>query len=99
MSSLDYYNVEELLTNQERAARDGARRFVQEEDLSEIVPCHRTGKFTEHLIPRMGALGFYAPYLKEYGCGGVSYTAYGLSMQQLERADTGMRSLALVPGR
>ncbi|PYJ33866.1 MAG: acyl-CoA dehydrogenase [Verrucomicrobia bacterium] len=98
MSSLDYYNVEELLTNQERAARDGARRFVQEEVLSEIVPCHRAGKFPEHLIPRMGALGFYAPYLKEHGCGGVSYTAYGLIMQELERGDSGLRSLASVQG-
>src|SRR5438552_5058846 len=98
MSSLDYYNVEELLTNQERAARDGARRLVQEEALSEIVPCHRAGKFPEHLIPRMGALGFYAPYLKERGCAGVSHTAYGLIMQELERADSGLRSLASVQG-
>src|SRR5437899_5044734 len=98
MSSLDYYNVEELLTNQERAARDGARRFVQEEVLSEIVPCHRAGKFPEHLIPRMGALDFYAPYLKEHGCAGLSQTAYGLIMQELERGDSGLRSLASVQG-
>ena len=64
ITSLDYYNIEELLTDEERAARDRARRFVQAEVMSEIVPCHRAGKFPEHLIPRMGALGFYAPYLK-----------------------------------
>src|SRR5437762_5138292 len=98
MTSLDYYGTEELLTEQERAARDRARRFVQEEVLSEIVPCHRAGKFPEHLIPRMGALGFYAPYLKEHGCAGLSYTAYGLIMQELERADSGLRSLASVQG-
>src|SRR2546423_8960098 len=98
MSSLDYYNVEELLTHEERAARDRARHFVQEEVLSEIVPCHRAWKFLEHLIPRMGALGFYAPYLKEHGCAGLSYTAYGLIMQELERADSGLRSLASVQG-
>ena len=46
----------------------------------------------------MGALGFYAPYLKEHGCAGVSYTAYGLIMQELERADSGLRSLASVQG-
>ena len=73
MTSLDYYGIEELLSDEERAARDRARRFVQEEVLSEIVPCHRAGKFPEHLIPRMGALGFYAPYLKEHGCAGLSY--------------------------
>src|SRR5437870_12879415 len=98
MSSLDYYNMEELLTNDARAARDRARHFVQEEVLSEIVPCHRAGKFPEHLTPRMGALRFYAPYLKEHGCAGVSYTAYGLIMQELERADSGLRSLASVQG-
>ena len=98
MSSLDYYSIEELLTGEERAARDRARHFVQEEVLSEIVPCHRAGKFPEHLIPRMGALHFYAPYLKEHGCAGVSYTAYGLIMQELERADSGLRSLASVQG-
>jgi glutaryl-CoA dehydrogenase len=98
MSSLDYYNIEELLTDEERAARDRARRFVQEEVLSEIVPCHRAGKFPERLIPRMGALGFYAPYLTEHGCRGVSYTAYGLIMQELERGDSGLRSLASVQG-
>jgi len=98
MSSLDFYNMEELLTDEECATRDQARRFVQDEALREIVPCHRAGKFPEHLTPRMGALGFYAPYLKEHGSVGVSYTAYGLIMQELERADSGLRSLASVQG-
>jgi len=96
--SLDYYNVEELLTEEERAARDRARHFVQEEVMTEIVPCFRAAKFPEHLTPRMGALRFYAPYLKEHGCAGLSYTAYGLIMQELERADSGLRSLASVQG-
>src|SRR6266571_2845464 len=98
MTSLDYYAIEDLLTEEERAARDRARRFVQDEVVHEIVPFHRAGKFPEHLIPRMGALGFYAPYLKEHGCAGLSYTAYGLIMQELERADSGLRSLASVQG-
>ena len=98
MDSLDYYNIEELLTDEERAACVRARRFVQEEVASEIVPCHRAAKFPEHLIARMGTLRFYAPYLKEHGCAGLSYTAYGLIMQELERADSGLRSLASVQG-
>ena len=98
MTSLDYYAIEELLTDDERAARDRARQFVEEEVRDEIVPCHRAGRFPEHLIPRMGALGFYAPYLKEYGSPGRSYTAYGLIMQELERADSGLRSQASVQG-
>src|SRR5256712_4807517 len=98
MTSLDYYGIEELLSGEDRGARDRARRFVQEEVLSEIVPCHRAGKFPEHLTPRMGELGFFAPFLKEHGCAGLSYTAYGLIMQELERADSGVRSLASVQG-
>jgi len=98
MTSLDYYAIEELLTDDERAARDRARRFVQEEVINEIVPCHRAAKFPEHLTPRMGELRFYAPYLKEHGCAGQSYTAYGLIMQELERADSGLRSQASVQG-
>ena len=98
MDSLDYYKIEELLTENERAVRDRAMQFVHEEVLSEIVPCHRAAKFPEHLIPRMGALRFYAPYLREHGCAGLSYTAYGLIMQELERGDSGLRSLASVQG-
>jgi glutaryl-CoA dehydrogenase len=98
MSSLDYYGIEELLTDEERAARDRARRFVQEEAMPQIVPCHRAAKFPEKLIPRMGELGFFASYLKEHGFKGVSYTAFGLMMQELERGDSGLRSLASVQG-
>ena len=66
--------------------------------MQEVVPCHRVAKFPEHLTQRMGALGFYAPQLNEHGCAGLSYTAYGLIMQELERADSGLRSLASVQG-
>src|SRR5712671_4945467 len=98
MNSLDYYKIEELLTDEERAIRDRAAQFVQEEVSSEVVPCHRAAKFPEHLTARMGELGFYAPQLKQHGCAGLSYTAYGLIMQELERADSGLRSLASVQG-
>src|SRR5207253_8651775 len=98
MTSLDYYGIEELLTEEERSARDRARRFVQEEAMPEIVPSHRAGKFPDKLIPRMGELGFFAPYLKKHGCAGVSYTAFGLMMLELERGDSGLRSLASVQG-
>ena len=98
MGSLDYYNIEELLTADERAARDRTRRFVQEEVAPEIISCFRAAKFPDHLIPRMGAQRLYAPYLNEHGCAGLSYTAYGLIMQELERGDSGVRSLASVQG-
>jgi glutaryl-CoA dehydrogenase len=98
MDSLDYYKIEELLSDEERATRGRARQFVENEVLAEVVPCHRAGKFPDHLIPRMGAMRFYAPYLKDHGCAGVSYTGYGLIMQELERGDSGVRSLASVEG-
>src|SRR4029079_19241983 len=82
----------------DNAIGDQARRFVQEEAMPEIVACHRAAKFPDHLIPRMGALRFYAPHVKEHGCAGVSDTAHGLIMLELERADSGLRSLASVQG-
>src|SRR5438477_89192 len=66
--SLDYYTIEELLTDEERAARDRTRRFVQEEVMQEVVPCHRAAKFPEHLIPRMGALGFERQQVLDWQC-------------------------------
>ena len=51
-ASLDYYGIEELLTDEERAARDRARRFVQEEVMSEVVARHRAATFPEHLTAR-----------------------------------------------
>src|SRR6266404_9504698 len=98
MTSLDYYAIEELLTDDERAARDRTRRFVQEEVMPEVVACHRAAKFPDRVRSRMGALRLFAPYLKEHGCAGLSYTAYGLIMQELERADSGLRSEASVQG-
>jgi glutaryl-CoA dehydrogenase len=98
MTSLDYYAIEELLTDGERAARDRARKFVQEEVMPVVVQCHRAAKFPDQLRPRMGALRLFAPHLKEHGGAGLSYTAYGLIMQELERADSGLRSEASVQG-
>src|SRR5438876_12226881 len=94
MTSLDYYASEDLLADDERAARDRTRRFVQEEVMPAVVPCHRAAKFPEHLRARMGALRLFAPYLKEYGCAGLSYTAYGLIMQAFGRAASARRSAA-----
>src|SRR5260370_8690621 len=98
MTSLDYYASEDLLADDERAARDGTRRIVREEVMSVVAPCHGAAKFPEPLRTRMGALRLFAPYLKEHGCAGLSYTAYGLIMQELERADSGLRSEASVQG-
>ncbi|MGH7411032.1 MAG: acyl-CoA dehydrogenase family protein, partial [Candidatus Methylomirabilis sp.] len=95
---VDYYEVEELLTEQERMARDVARTFVDEQVLPIIRSHHRAGTFPAHLIPKMGALGLFGADLKGYGCAGISGVAYGLMMQELERGDSAIRSCASVQG-
>ena len=95
---VDYYEIEELFTEQERMVRDTARAFVDEEVLPVIRAHHRAGTFPTALIPKMGALGFFGANLKGYGCAGVSNVAYGLMMQELERGDSSIRSCASVQG-
>ncbi|MGH7428172.1 MAG: acyl-CoA dehydrogenase family protein [Candidatus Methylomirabilaceae bacterium] len=95
---VDYYEVEELLTEQERMARDMARAFVDEQVLPVIRAHHRAATFPIHLIPQMGALGFFGSDMKGYGCAGISSVAHGLIMQELERGDSAIRSCASVQG-
>ena len=95
---VDYYEIEELFTEQERMVRDTARAFVDEEVLPVIRAHHRAGAFPTALIPKMGALGFFGANLKGHGCAGVSNVAYGLMMQELERGDSSIRSCASVQG-
>jgi glutaryl-CoA dehydrogenase len=95
----DYMGFEGLLTEDERMVRETAREFVNREVLP-IIEKHAQGQtFPAHLIPTMGELGFFGPTLPErYGCAGLSATAYGLLMYELERGDSGLRSFASVQG-
>ncbi|MEK6568986.1 MAG: acyl-CoA dehydrogenase family protein, partial [candidate division NC10 bacterium] len=77
---VDYYEIEELFTEQERLVRDTARAFVDEQVLPVIRAHHRAGTFPTDLISKMGALGFFGASLTGYGCAGVSNVAYGLMM-------------------
>ncbi len=97
---LDYVDLEEDLDSDERDLRDTAREFVDERVKPDIGDHYEAGTFPEELIPEMGDLGFYAPNLdaEEYGLPGVSETAYGLLMQELEAGDSGIRSMASVQG-
>jgi glutaryl-CoA dehydrogenase len=95
---VDYYEVEGLLTEPERMARDMARAFVDEQVLPIIRSHHRQGTFPTDLIPKMGELGFFGADLTGHGCAGVSAVAYGLMMQELERGDSAVRSCATVQG-
>ncbi|AFV75628.1 acyl-CoA dehydrogenase [Thermus oshimai JL-2] len=94
---LDLYRVEDLLTPEERAIRQAARRFLEAEALPHIRDWWEAGTFPTHLIPRFAELGFLGPTLPpEYGGAGVSSAAYGLIAYELERVDSGLRSFVSV---
>jgi len=95
---LDYYELDALLTDEERMTRDSVRAFVERECLPVIEQCHSREEFPRHLIPRMAELGIFGANLRGYGCAGMNNVAYGLIMQELERADSGLRSMASVQG-
>ncbi|WP_330630588.1 acyl-CoA dehydrogenase family protein [Halocatena halophila] len=95
---LDYLDLDAELTDEERLVRDTAREFVQNELADSIGTHWIDGTFPTELIPEMGELGFYAPNLSGYGLPGVSETAYGLLMAELEACDSGLRSMASVQG-
>ena len=96
---VDFYNVDSMLTEQERAVRDMVRRWVDEEVLPIIAQHYLDGKFPLHLVPQMGHLGFFGANLPaEFGCAELDNVSYGLIMQELERGDSGLRSFASVQG-
>ncbi|MCH7885960.1 MAG: acyl-CoA dehydrogenase family protein [Planctomycetes bacterium] len=92
----DFYNVESLLSEDERQARDAVGRFVDERVLPIIADCFEHERFPSELIPEMAELGLFGSTLTEYGCAGLSNVAYGLIMQELERGDSGVRSFVSV---
>jgi glutaryl-CoA dehydrogenase len=96
---LDFYNIDSVLSEEERAVRDSVRRFVDERVLPIIGDAYVQGRFPKELIPEMGELGVFGANLpEEYGCAGLNNVQYGLIMQELERGDSGVRSFASVQG-
>ena len=96
---LDFYNIDSVLSEDERAVRDSVRRFVDERVLPIIGNCYVEGRFPKEIIPELAELGVFGANLpEEYGCAGLNNVAYGLIMQELERGDSGVRSFASVQG-
>src|SRR5713101_5236704 len=93
---VDYYRIEDLLSEEERMIRDTIRDWVEAEFLPVVTEHHRAGTFPVSLIPQLGELGVFGATLKGYGCLGLNNVAYGLIMQELERGDSGLRSCASV---
>jgi glutaryl-CoA dehydrogenase len=98
-TGVDFYNVDSLLSEEERAVRDSVRAWVDEHLMPIIGECYVEGRFPKELIPSMAELGVFGANLpEEYGCAGLNNVAYGLIMQELERGDSGIRSFASVQG-
>lgn len=96
-TAIDYFDIESLLTEDERMVRDSVREFVQQKVLPIIEQNYLDGTFPMDLIPQLGDLGVFGITLpQEYGCAGMNNVAYGLVMQELERGDSGVRSFASV---
>jgi glutaryl-CoA dehydrogenase len=98
-SGVDFYDLDSLLSEEERAVRDTVRSWVDERLMPVIGAAYTEGKFPRQLIPGMAELGLLGANLpEEYGCAGLNSVAYGLIMQELERGDSGIRSFASVQG-
>jgi glutaryl-CoA dehydrogenase len=96
---VDFYDVDELLSDEERMIRDTVRQWVDDRVMPLIQEAYIERRFPTEIIPDLGELGMLGANLpEEYGCAGLNNVAYGLIMQELERADSGIRSFASVQG-
>ena len=99
LNSLDYLGISEYFSEEELMVQNTARSFVEKEVMPIIEDYYERGEFPKQLIPKFAELGFFGVNIPEkYGCSGMSNIAYGLICQELERADSGIRSFASVQG-
>ncbi len=97
LRSVDYYGIEDLLSSEEKLIQDTVRNFISDDILPVIERHYREGTFPLHLVKKMGELGLFGSTLPaRYGGAELSYVAYGLMMQELERGDSSIRSFASV---
>ena len=95
----DFCDITSLLTDEELLIQKTANEFVAKEFLPLVNEYYEKGSFPTKLIPVMGELGFFGATLpKKYGGSEISSTAYGLIMQELEKGDSGLRSVCSVQG-
>ena len=93
----DYYQMDELLTDEHKLIRDTVRAWVKKEVSPIIEDACQKCEFPGHLIKGLAEVGAFGPYIPvEYGGGGLDQISYGLIMQELERGDSGIRSTASV---
>ncbi|WP_134499418.1 acyl-CoA dehydrogenase [Microvirga pakistanensis] len=89
--------LDELLTDDERMIRDTARAYAQDKLLPRVIEAYREERTDREIFNEMGELGLLGVTLPEdYGCAGASYVAYGLVAREVERVDSGYRSMMSV---
>jgi glutaryl-CoA dehydrogenase len=93
----DYYNLDDLLTEEHKLVRDAAREWVKREVSPIIEECAQKAEFPKQIINGLAEIGAFGPYIPmEYGGAGLDQISYGLIMQEIERGDSGVRSTASV---
>lgn len=93
----DYYLMDDLLSDEHKLIRDSARAWVKQEVSPIIEDYYERAEFPKQIIPGLGAIGGFGPYIpEEYGGPGLDQISYGLIMQELERCDSGLRSTSSV---
>lgn len=97
--SPDYFQVDELFTEEQLMIRDAVRNYVKKEISPIIEDYAQKAEFPQQIVKQLGELGCFGPTIpQEYGGGGLDYISYGIMMQELERGDSGVRSTASVQG-
>jgi len=95
----DYYNIDDLLTEEHLLIRQTMRDFVKREISPNIEKWAQDAHFPSEIVKKFGDVGAFGPTIPtEYGGGGLDYISYGIIMQEIERGDSGMRSTASVQG-
>ncbi len=93
----DYYQLDDLLTEEHKMIRDAARTWVKRDVSPIIEEAAQKAEFPKSIIPGLASIGAFGPYIpEEYGGPGLDQISYGLIMQELERGDSGVRSTASV---
>ncbi|MEO8164836.1 MAG: acyl-CoA dehydrogenase [Betaproteobacteria bacterium] len=87
---------EEQLSDEERLVKESARSYCQDKLMPRVLLAHRQERFDREVFTEMGALGFLGSTLEGYGCAGVSHVCYGLIAREIERVDSGYRSMMSV---
>jgi len=94
----DLYQIDALLSDDERMVRDNVARWVEERFQPLVTKHFRAGTFPTEIAPELGEMGLLGTTLKGYDCPGLSAVTYGLAMQELEYGDSGLRSFCSVQG-